>query len=119
MKPISAIAIAERIGADGVQLTDSLHGVGQDERIEIGFLIAPGLKVHRVADGWLISDRDRRLLLIAHMGRLHGWVENSMEQPMRSWHSPSFGVRQPAQRLVFTGRMGSGGTAVFNLMTRF
>ncbi|MBT4487236.1 MAG: alginate lyase family protein [Rhodospirillaceae bacterium] len=109
----------ERLGNDGVQLTDSLHGSGLEEPVEVGFLVAPGLEIHRDADGWLVTENGRRLLLIAHMGRLHGWVEDALEKPMRSWHSPSFGHRLPAKRLVFTGRMGAGDAAVFNFKTRF
>ncbi len=109
----------ERLGEDGVQVTDSLHGTGLEEQIEIGFLVAPGLDVRRNADGWLISEKGKRLLLIAHLGRLHGWVEGALEKPMRSWHSPAFGQRIPAQRLVFTGHIGAGDRAVFNLTTNF
>ncbi len=109
----------ERIGGDGVQLTDSLRGQGADEQIEIGFLIAPGLDLRRTADGWQISTGQKRLLLIAHAGHLHGWVERGLEKPARGWYSPAFGQRLAAQRLVFTGRMGAGDAAVFNLTTGF
>ena len=109
----------ERIGGNGVQLTDTLHGQGKDEQVEIGFLVAPGLELRHTADGWLISEAGKRLLLIAHVGRLHGWVESGLEEPKRGWHSAAFGQRVPAQRLVFTGRMGSGDAAAFNLTTRF
>ncbi|MBT4690953.1 MAG: alginate lyase family protein [Rhodospirillaceae bacterium] len=109
----------ERIGDDGVQLTDSLHGEGVPEQIEIGFLVAPDLDIHRTADGWQIMEQDKRLLSIAHTGRLHGWVEQALEKPKRGWHSPIFGERLPAQRLIFTGRMGAGDEAIFNLSTRF
>jgi hypothetical protein len=74
-----------------VQVTDSLHGNGLEEQIEIGFLVAPGLDVRRNADGWMISEKGKRLLLITHLGRLHGWVEGALEKPMRSWYSPAFG----------------------------
>ncbi len=109
----------ERIGGDGVQLTDSLHGQGVAEQIEISFLIAPGLDLRRTADGWLVRAGHKPLLLVAHVGRLHGWVESGLEQPKRGWHSPAFGQRLGAQRLVFSGRMGAGDAAVFNLTTRF
>ena len=108
----------ERIGGESVQLTDSLHGQGADEQIEIGFLVAPGLDLRRTADGWLVSAGQKRLLLVAHVGRLHGWVESGLERPRRGWHSPAFGRRLAAQRLLFTGRMGAGDRAVFNLTTR-
>jgi hypothetical protein len=109
----------ERIGGDSVQLTDSLLGQGADEPVEIGFLIAPNLDLRRTADGWMVSDGEKHLLLIAHMGRLHGRVESGLEKPKRGWHSPVFGQRLAAQRLVFSGRMGAGNRAVFNLTTGF
>ena len=87
-------------------MTDSLYGQGSPEQIEIGFLVAPDLDIRHTADGWLITEKGKRLLLIAHTGRLHGWVEQALEKPRRGWHSPAFGERLPAQRLVFTGRMG-------------
>ena len=109
----------ERLGDSGVQLTDSLHGQGGDEQIEIGFLVAPGLEVSRTADGWMVSEEGKRLLLIAHVGQLHGWVEAALDEPKRGWHSPAFGQLLAAQRLVFAGRMGMGDEAIFNLRTRF
>ena len=109
----------ERIGGQGVQLTDSLLGQGNDEQIEIGFLLAPGLTLRHTADGWLVSERNRPLLLLTHVGRLHGWVESGLEEPKRGWYSPAFGQRLAAERLVFGGRMGAGDAAVFNLKTRF
>ena len=109
----------ERLGDAGVQLTDSLLGAGIDEQIEIGFLVAPGLDVNHTADGWLVSEDGKRLLLISHVGRLHGWVESALEDPKRGWHSSVFGQRAAAQRLLFTGRMGAGDEATFNLTTRF
>nr|MBC8239588.1 heparinase II/III family protein [Alphaproteobacteria bacterium] len=106
-------------GGDAVRLTDSLHGQGTNEEIEIGFLIAPDLKLQYTADGWLVSEHQKRLLLIAPDGDLHGRVDRALEKPKRGWHSPAFGQKLAAQRLVFTGRMGAGDTAAFTLATRF
>lgn len=107
----------EKTGQGSVRLTDSLHGQGVSQQIEIGFLIASGLDIHQTTDGWLVSAQEERLLLIAGIGPLQGRVENALEEPKRGWHSPAFGKRVPAQRLVFTGRMTGGDKASFDLTT--
>ncbi len=109
----------ERTSQGSIRLTDSLHGQGVSEQIEIGFLIAPGLDIRHTTDGWLVSAEEESLLLIADIGHLQGRVENALDEPKRSWHSPAFGERIPAQRLVFTGRMTAGQNATFDLTTQF
>jgi hypothetical protein len=97
----------------GIEITDQLIGTGGVERVEIGFLFAPDLAIANVAGGWLISADGRPLLRLHHEGGLKGWVERGMESPKRGWYSPAFGVKVPAPRLVFAGKMWAGATARF------
>ncbi len=109
----------ERLGESGVRLTDSLHGQGRQQPVEIGFLVAPDLNVSESNGGWLISENDRPLLLIHHTGDLRAEVERGQVEPMRGWHSPSFGQRVASQRLAFSGPMGRDDSAIFEMKTRF
>jgi hypothetical protein len=97
----------------GIEIVDQLIGTGGVERVEIGFLFAPDLTVQNLAGGWLISAEGRPLLRLHHEGGLKGWVERGMESPKRGWYSPAFGVKVPAPRLVFAGKMWAGATARF------
>ena len=109
----------ERLGTSGVRLTDSLHGKGLDQHVEIGFQVAAGLDITHKAEGWLISENGKPLLLIVHTGGLHGRVEGACESPICNWHSPAFGERVPAQRLLFSGQMGTKAANDFNFITSF
>ena len=50
---------------------------------------------------------------------LKGWLERGLENPVRGWHAPCFGRREPAPRLVFAGKMWQGVVAKFTLSTDF
>ena len=109
----------ERLGPALYQIVDQLVGNGGVERVEIGFLMAPGLQVASAAGGWLVSENGRRRLYMRHEGPLKGWVERGLLSSKRGWCSPSFGVLEPASRLVFAGKMWAGATARFIFTTRF
>lgn len=108
----------ERRAAGIFHVIDSLVGVGGVERVEVGFLIAPELEVATAAGGWVVQDRGRRLLYLRHEGPLKGWLERGLETPKRGWYSPSFGLRQPAPRICFAGKMWPGVSATFILSVR-
>ena len=109
----------ERLRAGHYQITDRLDGDGGVARVEIGFLVAPGLTVSNVSGGFMIAEAGRRLLFLRHEGPLKGWLERGLENPVRGWHAPCFGRREPAPRLVFAGKMWQGVVAKFTLSTDF
>jgi len=109
----------ERGGPGLIVVTDQLLGSGGVERVEVGFLVAPDLGIVSAAGGWVIGDGRTRLLYIRHEGPLKGWVERGIETSKRGWHSPGFGRRVPAPRLVFAGKMWHGVTAKFTLAIGF
>jgi len=100
-------------GPGAIEITDELLGAGGVERVEIGFLFAPDLSVTTAGGWWVASAGGRPLLRVRHEGGLKGWVERGMESPKRGWYSPAFGVKVPAPRLVFTGKMWAGAAARF------
>lgn len=109
----------ERGGPGLIVITDQLVGSGGVERVEVGFLVAPDLSIVSAAGGWVIEDGRTRLLYIRHEGPLKGWVERGIATTKRGWHSPGFGRRVPAPRLVFAGKMWHGAPAKFTLAIGF
>jgi hypothetical protein len=109
----------ERGGPGLIVITDQLIGSGGVERVEVGFLVAPDLSIISASGGWVIGDGRARLLYIRHEGPLKGWVERGAESGRRGWHTPGYGRRAPAPRLVFAGKMWHGATAKFTLAIGF
>jgi hypothetical protein len=105
----------ERAGAGRFRLTDSLTGAPGDHRVEIGFLVSPHFRVEASGTGFVIRDETATTLSIRHDGPLSGWVETGRTAPERGWHSPGFGVRAPAPRIVFAGELATGTPVVFGL----
>lgn len=101
------------VGPGAIEITDQLVGAGGVERVEIGFLFAPDLAVSATGGAWVATAGGRTVLRLRHEGGLKGWVERGMESPKRGWYSPAFGLKVPAPRLVFTGKLWSGAAARF------
>lgn len=97
-------------------ITDRLTGQPGDNRVEIGFLVSPALEVTSTGTGFVIRCGQQTLLKILNDSALPGWVETGRTQPERGWHSPSFGIRQPAPRIVFAGRLTTGQAVDFRLV---
>lgn len=103
--------------ADGrFRIEDSLAGPPGRHRVEIGFLVDPRFVVEAAGQGFVVRDDRAVVLRISHDGPLAGWVETGRLAPERGWHSPAFGVRAPAPRLVFAGEMAVGRPAAFELL---
>jgi len=97
-------------------ITDRLHGPRGDHRVEIGFLVSPQFQVDATGTGFAIRSERGTVLTIQHDGALPGWVETGRTRPERGWHSPSFGVREAAPRVVFAGQLEVGEEARFRLI---
>lgn len=98
-----------------IVITDRILGEGPARNVEAGFLVHPDCDV-LAGDGAFAVRRSGRLLLtIRHAGPLAGRVERGQETPARGWHSPAFGHRQPAARVVFAGPLRPGERAEFRL----
>lgn len=105
----------ERTGPARFRVADSLVGPPGEYRVEIGFLVSPGFRVVADGSGFSIRDDQGEVLGIGHEGLLSGWIETGRTAPPRGWHSPSFGIRAPAPRIVFAGQLATGREAVFRL----
>ncbi len=112
---IAHVRSVERAGPGLYRITDTLRGHSAPQRVEIGFLVSPAFEVEAAGTGFRIRDERGVVLTIRHAGGLAGWLETGRSGPERGWHSPSFGVRAPAPRIVFAGELSAGREAVFEL----
>ncbi|WP_416898704.1 MAG: heparinase II/III family protein [Minwuia sp.] len=106
----------ERISPNTFRIADRLTGARGVHRVEIGFLVSPRFEVEAVGTGFAVRGDEGVVLAILHEGGLPGWVETGRTRPERGWHSPSFGVREPAPRIVFSGQVATDQDCVFRLV---
>jgi hypothetical protein len=93
--------------ADGIMVTDQLIGGGRVA--EIVFQLAAGLAVERERNVVLVR-RDRERLLAIHFPDDAITVASGGTMPGQGgWVSPRFGVKSPAERLVWRGEVGDAG----------
>src|SRR5262249_5845918 len=102
-------------GPSRIVITDTLQGSGGPLPVEIGFLVAPDLRVDRRGGVWQIDDGTRPVLSIAHTGPLKGSLEEGRTGPPRRWVSGRFGYKQPCPNLVFRGLLPVGGESVIGM----
>ncbi len=79
----------------GFEVQDVLLG-GKILYAEIGFLIHPALEIERHGDSIYIKKGKNIFLRISHKSPLSFSLENA-------WHSPRFGEKEKASRIVFSG----------------
>lgn len=112
---VAHVRSVARTGPGLYRITDQLRGKPGGQRVEIGFLVSPAFDVEAAGTGFRIRDERGAVLTIRHEGGLAGWLETGRSAPERGWHSPSFGVRAPAPRIVFAGELSAEREAVFEL----
>lgn len=105
-----------RVSVNEFTLTDMLAGGRGDHRVEIGFLVSPDFQVEARGTGFAVLSGKQPVLTLMNESGLSGWVETGRTRPERGWHSPSFGVRQPAPRIVFAGQLAADEPASFRLV---
>lgn len=90
------------IGETSITVTDSLEGRPlRDRRVEIGYLVNPEVDVtlHRGAAS--IAHAGRTLMHMIPGPNLNVSLEQGETSPPRGWHSPAYGEKRPAPRIVF------------------
>lgn len=105
-----------RVSPNEFALTDMLSGQRGNHRVEIGFLVSPEFEVEAMGTGFAVRSGKQTVLSLLNESSLSGWVETGRTRPERGWHSPSFGVRQPAPRIVFAGQLATDEPASFRLV---
>ncbi len=105
-----------RVSPTEFTLVDMLTGSRGDHRVEIGFLVSPDFEVEAMGTGFAVRSGKQTVLSILNESSLSGWVETGRTRPERGWHSPSFGVRQRAPRIVFAGQLATDEPAAFRLV---
>lgn len=101
--------------ASRYRIVDRVIGRIGVNRVEVGFLVSPEFRVDAISGGFVVCDEGKAVLRLTHDGPLAGWVETGRLNPRRGWHSPRFGVRKPAPRIVFAGEIATDREAVFIL----
>ena len=108
--------IVRQRGRGRFEVVDRLLGAGGPWPVEIGFLVAPELRVVATDAGWEISRRRRPILLITAAGPLTGSVRVGSEGSRDGWYSGAYGELLSTRRLVFSGDLASGDAATFALL---
>ncbi|HSC28355.1 MAG TPA: alginate lyase family protein, partial [Vicinamibacterales bacterium] len=110
--------IVRQRGRGRFEVVDRLLGAGGPWPVEIGFLVAPGLRVVATAAGWEISRHRRPILAIAAAGPLTGSVRVGSEGSRDGWYSGAYGELLSTRRLVFSGDLAPGDAATFTLLAK-
>lgn len=95
---------------DGILVTDQL--LGRSHTAEIVFQLAAGLEAGRVGSAVTIS-RSGAALMTIHFPDATIDIRSGGDTPGQGgWVSPRFGRKQPAQRLVWHGKVGKDGVGI-------
>lgn len=97
---------------DGYRISDALLGPGRDRRASVVFQLGLGLQAKPIEGGFRVY-RGAELMLCLHF-RAPGALqcERGGEPGQGGWVSPRFGVREPADRIVWTGVLPAEGAVV-------
>jgi len=98
----------ERTGENTFAIRDSLRGSDGAYPVSVGFLLHPDLKVLEKPKAWEVEIHSRLRLEVAHEGPLLGAIRKGEEDTHRGWYSSTFGSKQPARRLEFSGDLSAG-----------
>ncbi|MEP0321171.1 alginate lyase family protein [Bauldia litoralis] len=94
-------------GADRIHITDRLLGGGEADA-EVCFQLAPSLDATRDGDAVIVSrGGDMVVRIVLAQGAIA--IARGDEGLAGGWVSPSFGIRVPASRIAWRGRVGAGG----------
>lgn len=93
---------------------DEILGSGPPRPVEIGFLLHPEVKLRAEDGAWRARLDGGDVLALVHDGTLEARVARG-DEPGGGWHSPAFGSRVPAPRLVFSGALSPGTPCRFAL----
>ena len=98
-----------------IAVTDELSGGPVIELVAVSFLIEPSCQAYvDQADGAvLVAHHGTNLLRIASNGILRPRIYRGDEETGLGWTSPSFGLRTPADQVLFDGRLD--GSSVINI----
>lgn len=95
----------------GFTVRDSLSGEGSARQVEIGYLLHPGV-TPRLHSGAVLIEKDGVCLVsLRHEGPLTQMI-GLPDTPAGGWYSPTFGIKLPTHRIVLSGALMPGDTAV-------
>jgi hypothetical protein len=104
----------ERVGPGHFRITDTASGDSATSA-QWSLLLAPDLRAHQRADGWIIRRGD---VPIATVRSGSGWAVSTLrgsQAPLGGWHSARFGELSASDQLLLTGALGDGAELVVDV----
>jgi hypothetical protein len=90
----------------GFVIEDSLVGkIHQPLKVEIGFLLGPGVTPFKDKQGLIISGKYGPLMRFQSQGGLSTTIQEASDNPKRAWYSPHFGHKHGVFRIALSGEM--------------
>lgn len=91
-------------GTSRFTITDELLGSLEDRRVTVSFLLDPACQAALESDGSVLIVSNRcSIVHLASAGPLEARIIRGDEKSRLGWVSPSFGVRVPADQILFEG----------------
>ena len=93
-------------GTSRIAITDELLGASDGREVTISFLLDPACEATFERDGSVLIAADGRpLARLASTGPLKAEIIRGDANSNLGWVSPSFGVRVPADQILFKGTL--------------
>jgi Heparinase II/III-like protein/Heparinase II/III N-terminus len=104
-------------GTSRFTITDELLGPLEDRKVTVSFLLDPTCQARLDSDGnVLISGHGRSIARLISAGPLKPRIVRGEEKSGRGFVSPSFGVRVPADQILFEGVLKKPSSIMIDLL---
>jgi uncharacterized heparinase superfamily protein len=106
-------------GTSRIVITDELLGASHGREVTVSFLLAPSCEASLDRDGSvLIAIDGRPISRLESAGPLKAEIIRGDADSNLGWVAPSFGVRVPANQILFKGTLKKPSTIRVNLISR-
>ena len=106
-------------GTSRIAITDELLGASHGREVTVSFLLDPSCEATLERDGSvLIAVDGHPLARLASAGPLKAGIIRGDADSNLGWVAPSFGVRVPANQILFKGTLERPSTITVNLISR-
>ena len=106
-------------GTSRIAITDELLGASHGREVTVSFLLDPACEATFERDGSVrIAVNGHPLARLASAGPLKAEIIRGDADSNLGWVAPSFGVRVPANQILFKGTLEKPSTITVNLISR-